>query len=249
MNDRIKLIKHIIEPAKLFLVWQPHESVSPSRTRRVVGQLTREDSGRITFNYLHGEDLDIAINEGFIGYGLFNDYKQIYTENVMDEFIRRLPPRKRKDFNHYLLSLRIPPKTEISDFALLGYSGATLPSDSFSILNTFEGVEGGCQFLHEIAGFRYHMKTEGMISKEKTSGNIFLHIGIGDKVDLVPEPDNEYDSRAIRIDHNGRKLGYINRLMTSAFHRWITTKSVTATIEKVLGRIERPRVFLFVDVS
>lgn len=249
MNNRIKLIRQIIEPRKLFLVWQPHDSVSPSRTRRVVGELIRKDSGNITFNYIHGEDLKIAIGEGFLGYGLFNDFKKVYEDNVMDEFVRRLPQRKRKDFDHYLLSLRIPPKTEISYFALLGYSGATLPSDSFSIVNTFEGVEGGCQFLHEIAGFRYHMKVEGVLSKRESTGNIFLHIGIGDKVDLVPEPDNEYDSDAIRIGHDGRKLGYINRLMTPAFHRWLSTRNVTATIEKVLGSIERPRVFLFVEIS
>lgn len=37
-------------------------------------------------------------------------------------------------------------------------------------------------------------------------------------LDLVPEPDNAYDSKAIRVDYQGMKLGYIKKTDTEIFH-------------------------------
>lgn len=36
-------------------------------------------------------------------------------------------------------------------------------------------------------------------------------INIGDRVFLIPEPENTYDNRAIRIEHNCKKIGYVPR--------------------------------------
>lgn len=36
---------------------------------------------------------------------------------------------------------------------------------------------------------------------------------VGDAVELVPEPDNEYDSNAVRIDWNGHTTGYYSKTM------------------------------------
>lgn len=40
----------------------------------------------------------------------------------------------------------------------------------------------------------------------------------GDPVVLTPEPENPYDPSAIRVDHNGNKLGYIPKLDTHLIH-------------------------------
>lgn len=231
----INYIEKIIEPNRLILAWQPLEKRDPTRTRRAIGEILRYDDGMVSFNYLvESNDYKKALEVGLEQYFPFTD-RILYTKTVVETFSKRLPSRKRKDFKKFLESIRIKPDVVISDLALLGYSGATLPSDSFSIVNTFDGI-GYCQLLAEVAGVRYYSK-------------MFLHIGLGNTVELIPEPSNEFDSQAIRVEINGGKIGYINRLMTPIFHDWLRHRTVTACIEKIEGSIERPRVFLFVSVS
>jgi hypothetical protein len=51
-----------------------------------------------------------------------------------------------------------------------------------------------------IAGFQYH---EGE--------RLWSLLAKGDPLTLVREPDNEYDKRAVRVEWQGHKLGYIPR--------------------------------------
>ncbi len=228
-------IQDIIEPERLLLAWQPPREIDKTRTRRAIGELFKRD-GNIVFRYLVGtDDYKKAIEFGFDHYIPFTDSKKEYVDSVVDVFSQRLPPRSRKDFGIYLESLCIRSDSEISNFSLLGYSGAVLPSDSFSIVNTFEGVDEGCQFLLEIAGFGYYA--------DQLSG-----IGIGTKIEILNEADNPYDSSAIKLAVNGQKVGNINRLMLPAFHRWLVNKHIDIVVERIEGNIERPRVFVFVAV-
>jgi hypothetical protein len=56
-----------------------------------------------------------------------------------------------------------------------------------------------------LAGFQYH-DGEGLWS----------YLTVGDSLELVREPDNRHDANAIRIDWNGRKLGYLPRAENQA---------------------------------
>ena len=56
-----------------------------------------------------------------------------------------------------------------------------------------------------VAGFQYH-QGEAMWSL----------LAVGAKLDLVREPENAYDERAVRIDWQGRKLGYVPRIDNAA---------------------------------
>ena len=42
-------------------------------------------------------------------------------------------------------------------------------------------------------------------------GEHWLQMRVGDRLDLVREPDNRHDPRAIRIEWQGHKLGYVPR--------------------------------------
>ena len=64
------------------------------------------------------------------------------------------------------------------------------------------------------------------------------------KAEVCPEPDNKFDSNAIKLAINGKKIGNVNRLMLSTFHRWLSTGTVEAVIERIEGTAERPRVFV-----
>lgn len=59
-----------------------------------------------------------------------------------------------------------------------------------------------------VAGFQYH---EGEA--------LWSQLVAGNQLELVREPANSFDSNAIRIDWNGRKLGYIPRIQNQAAAR------------------------------
>ncbi|MBN4079302.1 HIRAN domain-containing protein [Beggiatoa alba] len=227
-------VENIIEPNRLLLVWMPPDGFR--RTRYIVGQIERRGDG-FTLSYLtDSKDFIEAKECGFEGYPAFKDTNAQHSSGVIDAFIRRLPPRNRGDFNKYLELLRISGSSVFSDFALLGYSGAKLPSDGFSLIHPFDNVIGPCEFLTEVAGFRY---IEDVTVEE---------IIIGDEVSFVPEPDNQYDSDAIKIMLNKKKIGYVNRGQLPAFHRWINDSNISAVIERSNGRPDRPLIYLFVKV-
>lgn len=146
-------IEHIIEPNVLLLTWQtPHEH---DHHRYVVAELHRFDNNANLKYLTETDDFRAAQNLGFEFYPAFRDIDKIH-ENVLDAFMRRVPPRNRSDFEHYLKNFRIKPDAKFSNFALLGYSGAKLPTDGFSIIHPFTNVTSAFEALVEIAGFRFN---------------------------------------------------------------------------------------------
>lgn len=231
----MNFIEHIIEPNHLILAWQAAEG-SGNRTRRFVGHLLRNDTEEIEFKYsLGSSDLEAAKKKGFTCYPAFRKLEKVYRKGVLDTFLRRIPPRKRSDIDKYFEMFRFRPGVDISDFALLGYSGAKLPSDGFSIIHPFDGVDGPCELLVEIAGFRHHAGMD-------------MGIEIGAEITFQPEPENEYDEKAIKILSNGVKVGYVPKGQTDAFHHWIQNHQLSAVVEKTNGRPERPVIMIFVKV-
>ncbi len=51
-----------------------------------------------------------------------------------------------------------------------------------------------------LAGFQYH-----------AGRALWPQLRVGDALTLVREPDNRYDARAVRVDWQGHKLGYVPR--------------------------------------
>jgi len=58
------------------------------------------------------------------------------------------------------------------------------------------------------AGLRYH-----------EAKAVWDQMQIGDVLTLVREPENPYDARAVRVEWNGHKLGYIPRIENEAVAR------------------------------
>lgn len=51
-----------------------------------------------------------------------------------------------------------------------------------------------------MAGFRYH-----------AGHRVWEELTVGDRLELVREPDNRFDPHAVRIEWHGEKLGYVPR--------------------------------------
>jgi hypothetical protein len=228
----VNLIKHVTDPDRLLLVWQAPEE-GKSRTRFVVGEL-RQHEGQVVFRYLLDTDeFKKACAEGFVCYPAFRKTSQEYTQGVLDSFLRRLPPRKRGDFAKYLEQWRLAPNVEISDFALLGHTGAKLPNDGFALINPFYNAEPPFEFYIEVAGFRHQP-------------NISIDdISVGMNAVFIAEPDNEHNHDAVRIEVAGKKIGYVSDAQCKAFNSWLGRYSINASVERINGTIDRPLVYIY----
>ncbi len=230
----MNFIKHIIEPTKLLLAWQPLDEAH--RTRYIVAELCHTEGG-VNLTYLVGtNDFNEAQLMGFESYPAFQDINKTHY-NVLDTFMRRLPPRSRGDFTQYLAGIRLSPDSSFSDFALLGYSGAKLLSDGFSIIHPFNNVSDEHELLLEVAGFR-HMENNDVKIVEGAPVT-FL---IVDKHEITQEP-------AIRIMVDDKNLGYVNRGLIPTVLEWIKDKRILgAWIEKINGTPTRPLVYIYTQV-
>lgn len=231
-------IEHIINPERLLLVWRTNRVGAP-RTRRVVAEVVRQESGKdAVLRYLFGsEDFESAKSEGFLGYPSFDVQKGEHSSNVLDSFVRRLPPRKRDDFDSYLQRHRLSARTELSDMALLAYTNAKLPGDGFELYPDLTNTRPPFELVIEVAGFRHQ------------NGVSVEDIYTGDPVTLKAEPENTHDENAIAVHHSGKKIGYIDRAQACSFHAWLRKGyRVNAIVERINGKPERPLIYLFVTV-
>lgn len=228
----MRTISRIMEPTRLLLTWQP----TTGGTRYVVGQIDRQQGDAYVFTYhFHSDDYARAQEKGFAGHPAFSMKNEEHTNNVLDPFVRRLPPRKRKDFAEYLAQHLLPYPFEGSDFALLGYTGAKSPGDGFCLVPDPEIFNGEGELLFEVAGTRYQKGLD--LSK----------VMVGDSVELIPEVDNQFDPHAIAVVHESGKLGYINKVLCKELKRKITRHTVSAFVAKKNGTAERPLVYLLVE--
>lgn len=232
----MELIRKLPEPLRLLLAWQSPRPNS-SRRRWEVGELVRPDATNdapVSLRYFDTDKLAGAIGEGFDGYPAFAR-RPGEMENVLETFMRRLPPRRRSDFPRYLNSIGISEDAEFTDFALLGASEAKLPSDGFSIVNPLDDSRGEVQLISEVVGYR-HLSDRALPE-------------VGDSVNFRFEPGNPHDPNAIQVFRNNDALGWVNRLQTNAFRRWIDADDIEAKVWRVNGSVDYPRLFMRVTAN
>ena len=134
--------------------------------------------------------------------------------------------------------LRLRPDVEISDFALLGYSGAKLPDDDFTVINPFENAEVPFEFMMEIQGCKHYM--DALPRAEMTTEM---------QADFESEPDNSHDPQAIKVMINGIHIGYVCRGLTASFHKWMEAgATISAYVERINGTEHKPKIYLYATV-
>ncbi len=84
--------------------------------------------------------------------------------------------------------------------ALLG--GLTLPAAAHANIRS---ASWKTLQTSPLAGFQYHH-----------GENLWSQLAIGQRLQLVRELENKYDDRAVRVEWNGYKLGYLPRLDNAA---------------------------------
>lgn len=240
----MKLLKHIIEPKRLLIVWQNLQEGSSAGRRYIVGELILAENNEVELRYFKDcEDFKEASNLGFKGYSIFDKDQAVYTQNVMDTLKRRIPPRQRADFQDFLRYYRIESKAgfQMTDFALIGYTGAKLPGDSFSFVHTFENAPIPCEMTIDVAGARHYCQEFNNLQSL-----------VNASVSFTSEPNNPNDSQAVVIKtiNNERlmPIGYVNRAQTKTFNKWMQNYHLEGIIERVNGTPEKPNILLYVKV-
>jgi len=230
----MRYIEHIVEPDRLLLSWQ----AKSERLRMFVAELIRNgDDGNLVY-LKESEDFSKAQSlefEGYPGFAIENDIHK----NVLTSFMKRLPPRSRRDFGRFLDALRIKYEAEISNFALLGYSGAKLPDDDFTVIHPFENASPPFEFLLYVQGYRYYKDQlpSNALSQDMQAG-------------FEVEPDNLWDPEAIKIIINDVKVGYVSCGLTGSFHEWMQAGlAISAYVERINGTEQNPEIYLYVSVQ
>lgn len=230
-----RLIEHLVEPQRLLLYWQARES--KMRSRYLVGELVKRDDKVVLVYDLDSPELAEAKLLGFRGYPAFPMRQAEHNHQVLEAFTRRLPPRSRRDFGRYLELRAIPVDANVSDFALLGYSGAKLPNDGFELVHPFDNPPEAFEVLIEIAGFRHESQLD------------ITDLQIGCSVQFVPEPENPVDTAAIRIESAGRKLGYVPRGHLDMLHRMLKEGAILeGEVFRTNGTSESPLVYILTRI-
>ncbi|WP_253343327.1 HIRAN domain-containing protein [Proteus mirabilis] len=232
----MRILEKIIEPTRLLLTWQPPEGGS-----RFLVAIIRRDNENYQLEYqLDTLDFQRAVEKGFSGHPSFDLKQRVHTSNVLEPFLRRLPPKKRTDFAEYLELHKLPSPFEFSDFALLGYTGAKSPADGFAFVIDLDGISEESEHILEVAGTRY-LVNEGLDLSV---------VHIGERVQLQKEPENLYDSNAIAIYHpKAGKLGYINKVLCTALEVKVRKNKVSAFILKKNGTEDRPLIYLLLEIE
>lgn len=229
-------IEHIFEPTRLLLVWHNSNFEAP-RCRRVVGELVRHGDDA-AFRYLKGtDDFRLAIEEGFHEFPAFSDAKNEESKlGALDVFVRRLPPRKREDFHEYLSQYNLPINFTGSSFALLAYTGARLPSDTFELCPDLSDAVAPLDLIVEVAGLGFHMDENSVFHEDET-------------VSFEKDPENPYDPQAVKVLHNKNHIGYINKALSPSFAKLLETGKVSGKVIKFTNNKGKPRLLVLVKYS
>ncbi len=230
----MRYIERIVDPDRLLLSWQ----TSSEPLRMFVAELIRNGNNADLVYLKDSEEFSKAQSLEFEGYPGFVIEKDIH-KNVLTSFMKRLPPRSRGDFSRFLDALRIKSDAEVSDFALLGYSGAKLPNDDFTIIHPFENASPPFELMLFVQGYRYYKDQlpSNALSQDMQAG-------------FETEPDNPKDPEAIKIIINDVKVGYVNRALAGSFHEWMQAGlAISAYVERINGIEQNPEIYLYVSVK
>lgn len=200
----------------LWLIWRNPES----RLRYKVGILTY-DGKRYFFEYTNPE-LDNASETGFTYFPGFSRKEKYTSDELFPSIKDRLPNPSRPDYldmlNEYDLS------GDASDWDILTATKGRLVTDDYEFVRPF--TEKKVEF--DVAGTRH--REDYAQFKDILSTN--------DKVELVPEPTNEFDKNAIKVcladaDHQVH-LGYVPKFYSKELSDLLKSgKKYSARVKKI----------------
>lgn len=226
-------IKHIVNPSVLYLMWKDKDG-----SRHKVGELFPDH-----FDYLSSDDpgMIAAKEKGFEGFPAFNIDVQSHS-NPLPVFIRRCPPKDRRDFDDYLKAFALDPDSDevrhIPDFTLLGYTGSYITANPFNLINPFKEIQPPFEFVMQVAGANNYL------------ANFDIQNLVGEALFTEQETTNKHDHHAVILKLNHQTFGYIPRGLNHSFIEWMNKKWIKKiTIRRINGQPDHRYAYVFVEIS
>lgn len=197
------------EIGNIHLCWRP----SRGSRRIAVGIIKHSITGGVRFYYLK-EGVEEAQQFGFKFYEGFPDLDKEYTENVKEIFGQRIVKSERSDVKDFYDFWGVNQEFKDNDIYMLAYTQGILPTDNFEFLADFNPMKG-LSFVSEIAG----------LTEAKLDANT---ISEGDELKYELEPNNSYDSKAVKLFNKDKYVGYVKIIHSRVFHKVTGPFNVTA---------------------
>ena len=179
----------------LYLIWRDPRD----RRNYIVGKLAKSD--KYTFEYC--EEYKDAKRVGWELLKAFPEDRLYESESLFAAFSGRLPDPKRKDIEEILKKYGL---TEYDGFELLRKSTGRLPFDTYEFIDPIFPEDQTVERDFFVMGTRHYSFCGGENCEQGPK------VECGEELKLVPEPDNESDSYAVKICTFANKmLGYIPR--------------------------------------
>lgn len=181
----------------IYLIWKE----AKTRRQYIVGQLSK--NGQFEFSY--GFEVRDAIEKGFKPLISFEDIDRVYKSDILfPVFSSRLPDKKRKEIDKILLKYGME---EYEDYKLLKRSGARLPIDNLEFIDPIlDRYDNNIKRIFYLAGPRHYIGCEGQDCEKA------VELKKGEELNLVLDPENEYDDKAIKINNaDNLHVGYVPR--------------------------------------
>lgn len=108
---------------------------------------------------------------------------------------------------------------------------------TFSVVGTSYHMDSFNQVLKQVARLNPDFKKDKRaLRKEGKEGvTIYEYLFTNAPAELVPEPDNEFDSNAVRVDVNGLCVGYIKKGACSRVKNLLKNKEIISIEAKFFG--------------
>jgi hypothetical protein len=192
---------------EMWLIWKHPES----RRRYKIGVLSEVDS-KYTFKYVDPE-LNNATRVGFRCFPGFEDVKKNYeSDELFANIETRLPNPGRADYLEILNSYNL--EKDSSKMEILKATKGRLVTDNYEFVPAFDSNK--VEF--DVAGTRH-------CPDVKECSDL---INVNDKLLLELEPENNYDSKAIKVIYvkEGKKyhLGYVPRYYANELAKLLEDK-------------------------
>lgn len=227
-------IRNPMRPNRLVVMWRP-PLTAPDRKHVAIGELVRDEAGKVNFQYLPSAELDAARALGFAGYPAFDLDDSRPRRDVIEIFARRLLSEKRGDYADYLREFALPDGYRPTPFDLLAYSQGVVPGDPFYFVDPLTDARPPFQFLCDVRGARHQDPPQ--------------RLTVGDALMLAAEPANPKDPNAVAFRTASGRVGYLSRVQSPAIGKLLAKGiRVTAIVHKVNGMPEDPSIKALVDV-
>lgn len=222
---------------KIYLTWRK----DIDKRRHIIGILNRLDNNNYSFMYSEKNVAEANQQDGFTYYPAFNDTTKVYDNNVLDVFKRRLLNPQRRDYDDFLNYWGAGQYRE-DPFALLGLTGAKLLTDNFEFIAPH--AELPAKFNTDVSWL--NINSDYIVNSIRKLNNNEVE----ERISLELEPENPYDSKAVKVLFENERLGYIKSIHCENIYNAISAnKDINVKIANIIKNGTIKEVLLRIKIN